>query len=215
MGSGFLPTVRTAIVSVGTGSEDGSEGWEMIEGVDETGTSGMGERSLAALVYGLSAVVCAVVFALVVFPETLRIEGLDVSGLPRVHAVLNGSTAILLTVGYGLIRARRVTAHQRAMVTALALSCVFLVSYVLYHSQAPSVRYGGEGWVRTAYFAILISHVSLAPLVLPLALYTVVRGLSGEFRRHRRIARWTLPAWMFVAVTGVVVYLMMMPYYAG
>jgi putative membrane protein len=177
-------------------------------------TQGASERALALLVYGLSATVCVLVVALMAFPEALRMEGLSVAALPGFHAVLNGTTAVLLTVGFLLIRAGKVRWHRRAMITAFILSCVFLVSYVLYHSQAPSARFGGEGWVRGTYFAILISHVTMAPVVLPLALYTVARALLGDFDRHRRIARWTLPAWLYVAVTGVVVYWMMVPYYA-
>lgn len=173
------------------------------------------DRAIAVVVYGLSAVVCLAVFALVLFPEALRIEGLDVSPLPRLHAFLNGTTAVLLGTGYLLIRSGRRDGHRRAMVTAFALSAAFLVSYVIYHSQAPDVRFGGEGWVRPVYFAILISHVTLAPVVLPLALFAVVRGLRGEFARHRAVARWTLPVWLYVAVTGVIVYLMMAPYYGA
>ncbi|MSR22699.1 MAG: DUF420 domain-containing protein [Gemmatimonadetes bacterium] len=173
----------------------------------------LSERALAALIMGLSAVVCLIVLALIAFPDALRVEGLDVSILPRVHAILNGTTALLLSRGYVLIRKGNISAHRRTMIAAFVLSSLFLLSYVLYHSQAPSARFGGEGWMRDLYLAILISHVSLAPVVLPLALYTLVRGLRGELRQHRKIARWTFPVWLYVAVTGVVVYLMMAPYY--
>ncbi len=175
----------------------------------------MSERSLAFVVYGLSAVVCILVFVLVASPQLLEIDGLDVSRLPAFHAALNGSTAVLLTVGYILIRSRKVRWHRFAMVAAFALSCVFLISYLIYHSQAPDSAYGGEAWLRPAYFFILISHIGLAPVVLPLALYAVVRALRGEFPRHRKVARWTFPLWLYVAVTGVIVYLMMAPHYAS
>jgi putative membrane protein len=177
------------------------------------GASGASERALAVLVYGLSGVVCLLVALLVVFPSTLRVEGLDVSALPRFHAVLNGTTAVLLLAGYLAIRARRIPWHRAAMVSAFTLSCVFLISYVLYHSQAPESSFGGQGWVRPAYFTILVSHIALAPVVLPLALYSVIRALRGEITRHRRVARWTFPLWFYVAVTGVVVFLLMSPYY--
>ncbi len=173
------------------------------------------ERTLAAVVYGVSALVCLLIFLLVVSPQVFEIDGLDVSGLPLLHATLNGTTAVFLVLGYVMIRSGKVGWHRTAMVTAFTLSCLFLVSYLIYHSQAPDSHYGGEGWVRAAYFSVLISHIGLAPVVLPLALYTVVRAIRGEFPRHRRIARWTLPLWLYVAVTGVIVYTMMAPYYCS
>jgi putative membrane protein len=172
-----------------------------------------GERGLAVVVYGLSALVCLLVLVLVLAPRTLVFEGLDVSRLPAFHAVLNGTTAVLLATGYLLIRARRIAWHRAVMVSAFGLSCLFLVSYVVYHSQAPDAHFGGRGWIRPVYFVVLISHITLAPIVLPLALYTVARALRGEFPRHRRIARITLPIWLYMSVTGVIVYLMMAPYY--
>lgn len=176
--------------------------------------SGVTERTLALVVYSLSAVVCLLVLVLVTSPQLLLVEGLDVSRLPAFHATLNGVTAVLLLLGYMLIRSGKVAWHRAVMLSAFTLSCAFLISYLIYHSQAPDSEYGGEGWVRSAYFFILISHIGLAPVVLPLALYAVVRALRGEFPRHRRVARWTFPLWLYVAVTGVIVYLMMAPYYA-
>jgi putative membrane protein len=120
---------------------------------------------------------------------------------------------MLLAVGYFLIRRKEILWHRRAMVGAFSLSCVFLISYVIYHSQAQTSAFGGEGWIRFVYFFILISHILLAPVVLPLALYSVIRALRGEFARHRRVARWTFPVWLYVALSGVTVYLMMSPYY--
>ena len=174
---------------------------------------GMSDRSLAALVYGLSALVCGVVVVLITFPRLLEVEGLDVSALPGFHATLNGTVAVLLLVGYGMIRQRWIRAHRAAMVGAFALSCIFLISYVIYHSQAPATAFGGEGWIRPVYFFVLVTHVVLAPVVLPLALFAVIRAFREEFDRHRRVARWTFPVWLYVAVTGVVVFLMMAPYY--
>jgi len=175
---------------------------------------GMREGTLRAIVWGLSAVVCLLVVALIVFPQVLRVEGLDVSRLPAVHATMNGTTALLLLLGFLLIRSGRRVGHQRAMLSAFILSCFFLISYVVYHSQAPTSAFGGEGWIRPVYFFTLISHIVLAPVVLPLALFSVLRASRREFARHRRVARWTFPVWLYVAVTGVIVYLMMVPYYA-
>jgi putative membrane protein len=175
--------------------------------------SGVSDYALTWLVFGLTTVVCLLVLVLILSPQLLRIEGLNVSGLPRFHAILNGSTAMLLAVGYFLIRRKEILWHRRAMVGAFSLSCVFLISYVIYHSQAQTSAFGGEGWIRFVYFFILISHILLAPVVLPLALYSVIRALRGEFARHRRVARWTFPVWLYVALSGVTVYLMMSPYY--
>jgi putative membrane protein len=175
---------------------------------------GLSERTLAWVVYSLTAVVCGLVVVLITFRQVLVIEGLDVGPLPAFHAILNGSCAVLLVMGVAFIRRGRVRAHRATMVGAFTLSAVFLISYVIYHSQSPGAHFGGEGWVRPLYFTILISHIALAPVVLPLALYTVVRAFRGEFSRHRRIARWTFPVWLYVAVTGVMVYIFMAPYYA-
>lgn len=170
-------------------------------------------KQLAGVVYTLSAVVCLLVLLLILAPQLIVIEGLDVSPLPRLHAFINGTTAILLTLGYLFIRRGEIGRHRIAMVAAFGLSCIFLLSYLVYHSQASDARFGGEGAVRTLYFAVLVTHIVLASVVLPLALYTVARALREEFPRHRRVARWTLPVWLYVAVTGVIVYLMMAPYY--
>lgn len=180
---------------------------------DAGGLSAVSERALAWIIYGLSALVCGLVVILVAVPEILRVEGLDVSGLPVLHATLNGTCAVLLAAGYALIRRGEVARHRACMVGAFVLSCVFLISYVVYHSQSPGATFGGEGWIRSVYFVVLVSHIALAPVVLPLALYSVVRALRGEFDRHRRIARWTLPVWFYVAVTGVLVFVLMAPYY--
>ena len=134
--------------------------------------------------------------------------GLAVS-LPLVNACLNATSAALLTAGYVFIRRRRVTAHKTCMVSALLVSTLFLVSYVTYHSLAGSRPFGGQGWIRAVYFPLLISHIVLAAVIVPLALVTVYRGIQGSFARHVRIARWTLPIWLYVSVTGVLVYWML------
>ncbi len=134
---------------------------------------------------------------------------IDVSRLPALNAALNSVSAILLGAGYLFIRRRNVTAHKTCMLAALGVSTLFLISYITYHAQAGSVRFTGTGWVRPLYFAILISHVILAMAILPLALVTVYRAWRERFEAHRRIARWTLPIWMYVSVTGVAVYVML------
>ena len=132
-----------------------------------------------------------------------------VSALPLVNAWLNGTSALLLAAGYWFIRQRKVTAHKTCMVTAFGVSSCFLVSYVIYHYHAGSKPFGGHGWIRGVYYPLLISHLILAALIMPLALTTLYRAWRGQFARHRRIARWTLPVWLYVSVTGVLIYWML------
>jgi uncharacterized membrane protein YozB (DUF420 family) len=131
------------------------------------------------------------------------------SDLPAINATLNATSAVLLTIGWFLIRSRRIAAHRRFMIAAFISSSLFLTSYLIYHAKIGSKPFPGTGVMRTVYFSILIPHVTLAALVLPLAIMTLRRGLRRDDKRHRRIARWTLPLWLFVSVTGVVVYLML------
>jgi uncharacterized membrane protein YozB (DUF420 family) len=133
----------------------------------------------------------------------------EVADLPAVNAALNATAGTLLVAGYLLIRRRRIAAHRRVMVAACVCSALFLVSYLVYHAEVGSVRFQGQGAVRGLYFAILLTHTILAAAVPPLALVTLVRGLAGRYDRHRRIARWTLPIWLYVSATGVVVYWML------
>ena len=134
---------------------------------------------------------------------------MDVHDLPSLNAVLNASAAILLVWGYTLIRRGRRDAHKKVMLAAFSVSCAFLVSYLVYHAQVGSVRFQGTGPVRTLYLGILLTHTILAALVPFLAGITLYRGLQGDFGKHRRIARWTLPIWLYVSVTGVIVYWML------
>ena len=134
---------------------------------------------------------------------------MSVSDLPALNATLNAIAAVLLVVGYVLIRRGRIQQHRRVMLAAFTTSALFLVSYVIYHANAGSRPFGGQGAIRIVYFAILISHVILAAAILPMALITLTHALRARFDRHMRIARWTLPIWLYVSVTGVIVYLML------
>lgn len=134
---------------------------------------------------------------------------MDVRDLPALNALLNTTSAILLVTGYRLIRQGRREAHRKAMTAALLVSALFLTSYLVYHAQVGSVRFQKTGWIRPVYFSILISHTILAACVAPMALITVWRAWKGRFDRHRRLARITLPLWLYVSVTGVLVYLML------
>ncbi|MSO45961.1 MAG: DUF420 domain-containing protein [Acidobacteria bacterium] len=134
---------------------------------------------------------------------------MQISDLPAVNATLNALAAILLTTGYVMIRRGRRELHKQCMLAALATSSLFLVCYVTYHLNTGSRPFPGRGVIRVVYFAILITHVVLAVTILPLALTTAARGLAAQYDRHARIARWTLPLWLYVSVTGVVIYLML------
>lgn len=132
-----------------------------------------------------------------------------ISFLPHLNASLNATCAILLITGYRFIRGRRITAHRNCQIAAATTSALFLVSYLTYHYYHGATRFSGQGIVRPVYFTILISHTVLAVVIVPLVAATLLRAVRGEFARHRRLARWTLPLWLYVSVTGVIVYLML------
>ncbi len=132
-----------------------------------------------------------------------------VTDLPLVNATLNAITTVLLVCGYLLIRQRKIKQHRAVMLTAFGVSCVFLTCYLIYHAQVGSVRFPGSGTIRTVYLTILTTHTILAATVPVLAIVTLRRGLAARYDKHRQIARWTLPIWLYVSVTGVVVYVML------
>ena len=134
---------------------------------------------------------------------------MTVSDLPAVNASLNATCFVLLTIGYILIRQGRVAQHRAVMIAAFCTSVVFLTSYLIYHAQVGSKPFLGQGPIRVVYFTILITHVILAAAIVPMVLMTLSRGLKRQDARHRALARWTLPIWMYVSVTGVIVYLML------
>ena len=134
---------------------------------------------------------------------------MDIESLPALNASLNATAGVLLVWGYALIRGGNRDGHRRCMLGAIAASAVFLASYTIYHLNVGSKPFPGQGTIRLVYFAVLVSHVILAATVLPLALVTAARGLKGQFGAHRRIARWTFPIWLYVSVTGVLIYLML------
>lgn len=144
----------------------------------------------------------------------VKIPGYDLSFLPPIYASINGLTAILLIVAVVAIKNGKRLLHERIMKTCIGLSASFLVMYVLYHMTSDSTPYGGEGTIRYIYFFILITHIILSIVIIPMVLFTFVRGLYGEYERHKALARFTFPLWLYVAITGVVVYLMISPYYA-
>jgi putative membrane protein len=143
----------------------------------------------------------------------VQIPGYDLSFLPPIYATINGITAVLLVVAVRSIRNGRQKRHENIMKTCIALSASFLVMYVLYHMTSEPTAYGGAGALKYVYYVILIPHILLSVAITPLVLFTFSRALSRNFERHRRLAKFTYPIWLYVAVTGVVVYLMISPYY--
>ena len=167
------------------------------------------------IIITLSVVVPIAVALLMIFPDFFHIESSNnkFNSLPFFHAVLNGATAVLLFVGYVLIKNKKTNWHKISMISAFVLSAIFLVSYVvskLFLNHQNSI-YEGE-W-RMLYLFILITHIILSVPVLPLAMFSIYRGMTGEINRHKKIVKWTFPVWMYVAITGVLVYVFMAPYY--
>jgi len=159
----------------------------------------------------LIPVVVAILFSVKLKDFGYNVEPL--SFLPAIYATINGITAVVLIAGVLAIKNGKRKLHQRLMTSAIALSVVFLVMYVAYHMTTDSTKFGGEGIIKSVYFFILISHILLSIAVIPLVMITYVRALAEKFDRHKKIAKITFPIWLYVAITGVIVYLMISPYY--
>ncbi len=134
---------------------------------------------------------------------------MDVTQLPALNATLNSIAVLQLLFGFYFIKQKDVARHKLCMIMAFVTSCAFLASYLIYHFQVGSVPFTGEGWIRPTYFTILISHIILAAAIAPMAIATLYQALTGQVQKHRRIAKWTWPIWMYVSVTGVVIYIML------
>lgn len=160
----------------------------------------------------LIPVVVAILFGIKLKDYGINIEPLTF--LPPIYATINGITAMLLILGVYSIKNGNIKAHQNFMKSAIACSVVFLVMYVAYHMTSDSAVYGGRGYIRYVYFFILISHIILSIAIIPLVLITFVKALAERFDKHKKIARITFPIWLYVAITGVIIYLMIAPYYA-
>jgi putative membrane protein len=163
------------------------------------------------LIIALSIIIPVAVAILFGMP---KVEGYDTSFLPPIYATINGLTAVCLVVAVMAIKNGKRLLHERLMKLAIVLSASFLVMYVIYHGTSVATPFGGVGAIRYVYFFILVTHILLSIGVIPLVLFTYVRALSGNFERHRALAKFTFPIWLYVAVTGVIVYLMISPYYA-
>jgi putative membrane protein len=167
------------------------------------------DRLVLSLIGGLSLAVVLLVAWLLLGHTPGRGGRADVGALPALNAFLNGASAVLLTTGWLAIRRRRIAVHRACMLGAFCVSALFLVSYVTYHALAGSRAFAGQGWIRAVYFAILVSHIVLAAGMVPFVLTTLYRALGADFPRHVRLARLTLPVWLYVSVTGVIVYWML------
>lgn len=176
--------------------------------------SWISDRTFFWIVLGISLVVPAVVVTLKYLPADYRPNAAFAMHLPRLNAILNSLVSIALIGGYLVIkRTKNRDLHKWIMLTAFMLSAMFLISYVIYHTVMPSTPYCEEGIMKLIYLTILLSHVVLAALILPLILYTIYFSTTGKIERHRKIARWTFPLWLYVSVTGVAVYVLISPCY--
>lgn len=171
------------------------------------------ERFAVPLIITLSIVVPVLVLILMYLPQRYNIFGTQSGTFPLFHAVINGSTAFILLVGYYFMKKKEYKLHRNFMISAFGLSAIFLVSYVISKISNDPVPFGGEGFLRYIYFFILITHIVLSAIIVPLVLFTMYRGLTGQYDKHSKIARWTFPIWLYVAITGVLVYILMFPYY--
>jgi putative membrane protein len=155
---------------------------------------------------GLTLFVMVAVLLVIVLGPGKHQRGGAPSPLATLNVVLNGSAGVALVAGYLAIRSRRIELHRRCMLTAFGLSSLFLVSYLVHHARVGSVPFDGTGLIRTIYLSILFPHIVLAAVIVPLALFTIYRGWTGRYGEHRRIARWTLPLWLYVSLSGVAIY---------
>jgi len=173
------------------------------------------EKKYNKWIVALSIIIPVVVAAL--FGVNLRELGFDVEPLtflPPIYATINGLTAVILVIAFLAIKNKKIVLHESLMQTAIGCSVVFLLMYIAYHMTSDSTKFGGEGMIRYAYYFILITHIVLSIIIIPFVLITYVRAITNNFERHKKIARITFPMWLYVAVTGVIVYIMISPYYA-
>jgi putative membrane protein len=171
----------------------------------------MKEASVNRLIFVVSVAI-PVLIAILFFTPAIHLQA-DVSFLPKLNAIINSCVTVLLLAGFYFIKNKKKKQHKLCMLSAFSLSGLFLISYVVYHASAEDTKFGGEGFIRHIYFFILITHILLAAIILPFILITVSRALSERFDKHRKIARITWPFWLYVSVTGVIIYFIISPYY--
>src|SRR5690606_2957280 len=172
-------------------------------------------KNYRAIGIGLSAAIIVTVLVLLFLPgrgEDVDL-GFDLKVLPLLNAIFNSISFVFLVLALAAIRRKRVDAHRRFILAAVVMTTLFFITYVTYHYLAPSTPYGGDGVLRYVYYFVLLTHIPLAALVVPLGIFALFTGLNLEVRRHRRIAKWAMPLWLYVSVTGVLVYILISPYY--
>lgn len=173
----------------------------------------MKEKNYTPLVMTLTVIVVALIAVLFFLPAYEGEIGFDVKLLPMLNAIFNSFTFIALVVALVAIKKKNIKMHKTFIGLAFTTTTLFLVSYVTYHYLTESTSYGGEGILRYIYFFVLITHIVLAAVVVPFALFSAIRGLTNQVEKHRKVSRWTMPIWLYVSFTGVIVYLMISPYY--
>jgi putative membrane protein len=160
------------------------------------------------------SIVIPIAVALLYFLPSLKIIDKSIAyQLPLLNAFINGSTALVLIAAFLTIKKGRIEVHKKLMLSALTLSILFLVSYVIYHASVPSTKYGNEGTIKYVYYIILFTHIVLAAVIIPFVLISFSRALNNNFLQHKKIAKITLPLWLYVSITGVIIYIMISPYY--
>jgi putative membrane protein len=170
-------------------------------------------KNYKPLIWTLTIAINALIAIAFFLPDIEVLKKYDFSFLPLLNAILNSLTFISLTVALFAIRQKNIKRHKTFVLLALFWTSIFLVSYLLYHFSTPSTKFGGEGFIKYIYLFILLTHIFLAAIIVPLALISIGRGLNMEVEKHKKIARWTMPIWLYVSLTGVIVYLMISPYY--
>ena len=173
------------------------------------------QRNYTPFIWILTVIIIGVILGTNYLPRSTdgTIAGMDLTVLPLLNAVLNGITFILLVCALVMIKKKNIPAHRNFMLAAFGVTLIFFLSYLTYHAMAGSTSFGAEGIMMYIYYIILISHIILAAILVPLSLITLGRGLNMNVRKHRKIARWTMPIWLYVSLTGVLVYLFISPYY--
>ncbi|MCS1350725.1 DUF420 domain-containing protein [Mechercharimyces sp. CAU 1602] len=165
------------------------------------------------VIIGLSLLINAIIALFFVMPKTDQFNHLDLTFLPMMNAIFNSFTFVFLVVALIMIKQKNIMWHRRFILAAFTSTSFFLVTYLIYHGLAESTSFGGEGPIRYVYFILLITHIFLAAIIVPLALFSIYFGWKMDVPRHRKIARWTMPIWLYVSISGPIVYLMISPYY--
>ncbi|HLS67140.1 MAG TPA: DUF420 domain-containing protein [Pseudogracilibacillus sp.] len=173
------------------------------------------QKSYTGIIWGVSIVAVLIILVINYIPLQTRddIFGIDIHTLPLFNAIFNGTSLLLLLCAFAMIKKGNIKAHRNFIFAAFTVTFFFLVTYLTYHTLAPSTSFGGDGALKYTYYIVLITHILTAPILLPLALFTVARGLTMQKEKHRKMARWTMPIWLYVNVTGVLVYILISPYY--